>query len=267
MAVAFSQGADDYLDDDTEDKGLLSSNERAGENTYSTLEHQWDEGFGYFGAARDYDMYTDDEIASAGGRDDWQGLHDTNGDCRIDLTAEVNFAASVNAAKRDRGATVATDFTGDAFQAFVDGRALIASVDGPLSEAQLDELRGYRDAALAAWEAAYAATVVHYINDTLADMDAFGTEDYSFTDHAKHWSELKGFALGFQFNRFSPMLESIGSPGVATRFTRFHALVGDAPVLADAGETAIADYRAALEEARELVGEAYGFDEDNLADW
>ena len=100
-AVAFSQGADDYLDYDIEDKGLLADNvgpDKPG-STYTSLEHQWDEGFGYFGAARDYLEYTDDEIAGKAemGR---QGYHDTNADDAVDLAKEYNWGHSINAAKR-----------------------------------------------------------------------------------------------------------------------------------------------------------------------
>jgi hypothetical protein len=259
-AVTFSQGTDDYLDDDVEGKGLLAPNTQDDDKPYTRLGHAWDEGFGYFGAARDYVLYTDEEIAGKGGRDDWRGYHDSDGDGAIDLGSEYNFAASVNAAKRDRGSQEEdpTDFTGDAFAAFVQGRALINS-HGALSEAQRAELRTYRDVAVAAWERAFAATVVHYINDTLGDMDEFGTDAYSFIDHAKHWSEMKGVALAFQFNPRSPM--------TADQFAQLHGLLGSAPVLSDAGEPAIADYRAALLDARTVIMDAYGFSDTNAAGW
>ncbi|NIS36531.1 MAG: DUF4856 domain-containing protein, partial [Actinobacteria bacterium] len=64
-----------------------------------------------------YDQYTDDEIAAAGGRDDWQGTHDSDGDGAIDPAAEVNFGQSVNAAKRDRGAATDLDLSAQAFEA------------------------------------------------------------------------------------------------------------------------------------------------------
>lgn len=267
MAIPFQQATDDYLDDDVDGKGLLASNVVPDGEPYSPLAHQWDEGFGYFGAARDYACYTDDEIAAAGGRDDWQGYHDTDGDGAIDLYTEYNSGASVNAAKRDRGATTATDFTQDAIDAFIAGRDLIASVDGELSETQLDELRGHRDAAVEAYERAIAATVVHYINDTIGDMDDFtdGAEgDYSFLDHAKHWGEMKGFSIGLQFNPASPLWADHPTED-GTYFEVLQALFGGAPVLPN--DAAVADYRADLLEARDLMQEAYGFDADNAANW
>jgi len=266
MAIPFQQATDDYLGDDVEGKGLLASNIVPDGDDYSPLAHQWDEGFGYFGAARDYACYTDDEIAGAGGRDDWQGYHDTDGDGTIDLYTEYNSGASVNAAKRDRGATEATDFTQDALAAFIGGRDLIASVDGELSDTQLDELREFRDAAVEAYEQAIAATVVHYINDTIGDMDDFtaGEGDYSFLDHTKHWGEMKGFSIGLQFNPSSPLWADHPEED-GTYFEVLQGLFGGAPVLPNAAGAA--DYRADLLEARALMAEAYGFATANVENW
>ena len=252
-AISLSQGADDYLDSDIDGKGLLSSHTEVVEGKpYTALEHQWDEGFGYFGAARSYDTWTDDEIADNRAMDD-------DGDGAIDLKKEYSYGHSVNAAKRDRGAVVATDMTADAFDAFLAGRELLCDTAGAeLTSAQRDELYGYRDIAVTAWEEAIASTVIHYINDTLQDMGKMGTADYSFGTHAKHWSEMKGFALSFQFNPRSPVS--------ASDFARVHQLMGDAPVLENASAAELDAYAADLIEAREILGTAYGFDADNLGD-
>ena len=227
-AVAFSQGVDDYLDDSEPGKGLLSSNEGPDKvgKPYTTLEHAWDEAFGYFGAARDYGDYTDDEIAGKGGRAERKnGYFDTDQDGAIDLRSEINLGHSVNAAKRDRGSAkdAPTDFSGDTFKAFLRGRSIISSSDGDLSDSDLKALQAERDTVVSNWEKAIAATVVHYINDVLQDMTVFDTKDYDFYAHAKHWSELKGFALALQFNPRSPLGEK--------RLRELHQQVGDAPVL------------------------------------
>lgn len=250
-AVAFHQGADDYLDDDVEGKGLLSPNTQDGDSPYSSLEHAWDEGFGYFGAARDYSGYTDEEIAE-------QGYRDSDGDGAIDLTSECNFGASVNAAKRDLGSLTGVDFTGEASSAFLRGRAIIAGAGDSLRDDELDTLKKERDRALLAWEGAIAATVVHYINETLQVMELFGAQGYDFLEHAKVWSELKGFGLWFQFNPRSPLSDQ--------EFVRFHQLVGDAPVLPDASQEEIEAYKASLLEARGLLGDAFGFEDADLGD-
>ena len=252
-AVAFSQGVDDYLDESDAGKGILSDHTAVEEGkTYTALEHQWDEGFGYFGAAIDYATWTDDEIADLGHKDTVEA------DGAIDLLTEVSWGASQNAAKRDRGAVAATDFTADAWEGFWEGRALLARTTGPLTDAELAELKQWRDQAVTAWDSALAATALHYINDTLQDMAKFGTDEYDFAAHAKHWSELKGFALSLQFNPFSPLSDA--------QHASLHAAIGTAPVLPSAPEADQTAYAVALREARALLGTAYGFDPANLGD-
>ena len=249
-AVAFSQGADDYLDSDVEGKGLLASNIPAEGKTYSGLGHAWDEGFGYFGAARDYTAYTDMEIKSG-------DKIDTNGDGAIDPKSEGNKGHSVNAAKRDVGseALAPTDYTQQAWDGFIKGRALINSKLGSeLSADDIETLKGYRDSAIDAWERAIAATVLHYINDCIQDINGYDGSDWS--GYAKHWGELKGFALGLQFNPRSHMSDS--------DFVAFHDLIGTAPVLP--GDAGIEAYKTDLINARELLANSYSFDAALIGD-
>ena len=85
------------------------------------------------------------------------------------------------------------------------------------------------------------------------------TNTYDFATHAKVWSELKGFSLGFQFNPRSPML-------LEDRFTSFHALIQDAPVLTTASEADFTQYKKDLVSARDILQQAYGFDAANMGD-
>tara|TARA_B100000745_G_scaffold300560_1_gene255288 strand:+ start:71 stop:1243 length:1173 start_codon:yes stop_codon:yes gene_type:complete len=260
-AVAYSQGTDDYLDDDIDGKGLLTANTLAEGKSYTSLERTYDEGFGYFGAARNYLAYTDDEIAAKGGREAYaSGYNDANGDGAIDLTAEYNFGNSVNAAKRDRGTaanTNPTDFTSKAFNAFLAGRQIIADANQqPLTDEQLADLQAQRDIAVEYWEKSIASTIVHYINDVSADLAQLGTEGFSFADMAKHWSEMKGFALGLQFNPHSPLTDA--------DFANLHGFLGDAPEL---DVDAVDGYLSDLQLARDLLQDRYGFDAENVANW
>jgi len=250
-AVAFSQGADDYLDDDTDGKGLRSDHSAVEDGAnYTALEHAWDEGVGYFGMSRDYGQWTDAEIADLPGKD----TVDVDGS--IDLLKEAVWGHAVNAGKRDDCGDCAapTDGTKRAWDAFVAGRAYIAGKTETLSDEEVSELAVFRDAALDAWEEAIAATVVHYINDTIADLDAYEAGTGDFNDVAKHFSEMKGFALSLQFNRLSPMSEA--------QFAELHGLLGQAPGLDD-----VAGYQADLLDARALLGASYGFAEGNLSGW
>lgn len=259
-AVNFSQGADDYLDNDTDGKGLLSSHVVEAGDSYSSLEHQFDEGFGYFGASRDYLEYTDEEVAKKGGRDDYQGMHDTDGDGAIDFTSEFVFGHAQNAAKRDLGTAsnaAPTDFSKEAMEAFIAGRKILADSAGvALTDSQMTDLLAQRDIAVLAWEKAIAATAVHYINDTLGDYDAFDTAEFSYADLAKHWSELKGFVISLQFSRFSPLTDA--------QHEQVNTLIADAPVLSADG---IEAYKAELLQARDILATAYEFDSENAENW
>lgn len=259
-AVVFAQAADDYLDNDVAGKGLLAAATQSGDNPYSTLEHQWDEGFGYFGAARAYLDRTDEVNRS--------GVVDDNNDGFIDVLSEHNFGASTNAAKRDVGAdpSAPVDLSGEGFTAFATGRAIITAAGvsfNNMTPAQQAQLLTARDAAVSAWERAYAATIVHYINDVLDDMTARANDStVGLADLAKHFSEMKGFALGLQFNPASPILRADENNADQNKFQRLHELLGDAPAL-----TNDQDYRADLLEARALLGDTYGFAQANLEVW
>ena len=73
---------------------------------------------------------------------------------------------------------------------------------------------------------------------------------------------MKGFALGLQFNRLSPInLEDTANPGQSL-FVTLHELLRDQPTLTDD-----ATYRANLLEARSLLGNLYGFSQANIEGW
>ncbi|MGH8502174.1 MAG: DUF4856 domain-containing protein [Gammaproteobacteria bacterium] len=273
-AVAYSQGAEDYLNSD---EGLRAQNnaQEDGTEPFTTLEHHWDEGFGYYGAARDFNNLSDEQIAE-------DIANDTNGDGVIDLYSEYNWGHSQNSAKRDLGSSPAarTDFTKGAFDALVAGRTIIARADGPLTTAEFTALEAQRDIALENWEKSISATVVHYINDTLKAMndpayDASTGSTGNLTDLAKVWGELKGFALSLQFSPYALLSDA--------DFDQVHELLGDAPVLADGSQNGqdyegspdcpcggaaerVEGYRNALREARAIVAQAYAFAPANVGD-
>jgi hypothetical protein len=256
-AITYAQATDDYLD---EGLSLDADNEEpTDDGLYTALEHNFDEAFGYFGAARHYLSFTDDEIAGASGRDDFKsGYHDANADGRIDLTSEYNFGYALNAAKRDRGSSdsAPTDFTDALFTDFVRGRHAIAA--GASELGQRKALYDIRDRIVQNWEMVIVATVVHYINDTLKDMKSFGTDDYSFENHAKHWSELKGFALGLQFNPRKRLTNEA--------FATLHALLRTRPSLP--GDDDNHAYAQALRDARSILVQFYEVDPSNIGgDW
>jgi len=254
-AVPYFQSTGVYLD------GLLANDNAAprSEGSASTaMEHAWDEAFGYFGAARDYGRYSDTQLA--GGVDDFAS--DSNGDGRIDFTSEYNFGLSRNAAKRD-GSGRGVDFTREIFNAFLTGRSLIAN------QGTVSEIAAQRQLAANGMEQVIAATVVHYINDTLSDMadlvvvDGNGTGENGTAENRvnlnKHWAEMKGFTVALQY---SP-LRLIGAGELKT----LHGIMGLAPRYETPGSNA---YNAAVSEyqrAKQVLQEVYGFSADNMAGW
>lgn len=261
-AIHFSQATDDYLDDDTDGKGLLADHTqpRSEGAPDTALEHAWDEAFGYFGAAADFADYADEEIGGAGGREDYaRGYHDSDGDGCLDVFTELNFASARYAARLDASSATGTDFTGDAFAGFLEGRSRLSdTAGGGLGQQDLAALRSARERAEAAWERALAAATVHYLNEVLADLDACGSADYTLESHAGHWAELKGFALAFQFSPRSPF--TAGSAD----FDALHAELGAAPVLCDGD---VASHEAALSSARDRLRTAYGFAAADVEAW
>ena len=81
--------------------------------------------------------------------------------------------------------------------------------------------------------------------------------DYDFYGHAKHWSELKGFALSLQFNPRSPL--------TSDQFIQLHATIGEKPVLPE--QDGFDAYKTSLQEASDLLQTAYEFTDANIAAW
>ena len=250
-AVAFSQSADDYIDDDTPGKGLLADNLVPVEGKpYTDLEHTWDEAFGYFGAARSYGTQDLDENS--------RGFVDVDGDGKANWLVEVNFGYSRDAAALDAESVTSTAFGKEAFAAFLAGRQLITSADGALSASQLEALRGFRDVAEQRWEKAIAASCIRSTNALLRALETDGGAA-GFIERARWWSTLKGELLTLQFNPRSPLLRQ-GDVDYAAA----HNLVGDAPVINSAD---FADAAAKLFTLKALLAEVYGFSDADVAAW
>jgi hypothetical protein len=174
-AVTFSQGTNDYFQSDF----ATQITEQEGSKNYTAAEHNFDEAFGYYGAARDNNLYTDLEARAKSGRDEWKnGYHDTDGNGLIDPRSEFNFGNAQNCAKRDVGSadnTNPTDLSTEAMDAFLAGRQILSNAANAsvMSAEEQEALTAHVTTAALTWEKCIAATVVHYINDVIADMGNF----------------------------------------------------------------------------------------------
>ena len=80
-AVAYWQGTSKYMSKIPNDDNTMSDDG----DPYTAMEHHWDESFGYFGAARDYNTgYSDDNARKT-------TQNDSNGDGFIDFKTEFTY--------------------------------------------------------------------------------------------------------------------------------------------------------------------------------
>ena len=228
--------------------------------SYTAMEHHWDESFGYFGAALDYNTgYTDDNDRKS------SPYFDSNSDGKIDFKTEYNVGWAVTAAKRDlcTGCDAGLDFTKTIFDAYIKGRTMI------VNQEPLAQILEQRDLIMATWEKVVAAVTIHYINDVIDDMDAIiAAGDATVTpassataDYENHWGEMRGYANGLLYNDFKKI--------ATDNLNRLYVVMGTAPVYPKDGSfAAMQAYKGQLAgEAKAILKASYGFSDANMNSW
>jgi hypothetical protein len=230
-AVAYHQGTAVYLQNVTTKR---NDTVVAGKN-YTEMEHNWDEAFGYFGAAINYSSYSDYTLDTAA-----LSYRDDNNDGKIDFRSEYNFSMMGRyTARRDRGLT-GQDWSGDAFKAFLKGRALISA------KGTKAEIEAQRAIIVDVWDKTFASNVISYIKGTKEILTA-DTGVTAPSNLAGNWSELKAFAVCLQFNPYKKISDA--------DLLKLHGFIGTYPVRGS-GKAA---YIAKLDSAKTLVKSVYGF--------
>jgi hypothetical protein len=255
-AVSYWQATSKYMSKIPTDDNSMAS----GDDNYTAMEHHWDESFGYFGAALDYNTgYTDDSDRKSG------PYNDSNSDGSIDFKSEYNVGWAVTAAKRDvcDACDVNHDFTKTIFDAYLEGRTLITN------QADLTEILVQRDIVMNTWEKVVAAVSIHYVNDVAADIAALieagdatiapGSE--ATADYENHWGEMRGYANGLLYNDFKVITDA--------NLDRILAVMGTAPVYPSNGnfDAMLAYHNQLIGEVRAIFKASYGFSDANLAGW
>ena len=225
--------------------------------SYTAMEHHWDESFGYFGAALDYNTgYTDDNDRKS------DPYFDSNSDGKIDFKTEYNVGWAVTAAKRDlcTGCDAGLDFTKTIFDAYIKGRTMI------VNQEPLAQILEQRDLIMATWEKVVAAVTIHYINDVIDDMDAIiAAGDATVTpassataDYENHWGEMRGYANGLLYNDFKKI--------ATDNLNRLYVVMGTAPVYPKDGSfAAMQAYKGQLAgEVKAILKASYGFSDANM---
>ena len=258
-AIAYWQGTSKYMSKIPNDDNTMSDDG----DPYTAMEHHWDESFGYFGAARDYNTgYSDDTDRKT------DPYNDSNGDGLIDFKTEYNMGWAVTAAKRDLvdGVSVDYDFTKTIFDAYLEGRTLI------YNQAPLDEILVQRDIILNTWEKVVAAVSIHYINDTMSDLEALiaaGDANLAWDNLPEsgdgykyniHWAEMRAYAHGLIYNDF----KLISDADIATVF----GYMGTAPAYNNGSDfSAMQTLHDNLALAKPILQAAYGFSDAHMANW
>ena len=254
-AVSYWQATSKYMSKIPTDDNTVAVDGK----TYTEMEHHWDESFGYFGAALDYNTaYTDDSDRKS------DPYFDSNNDGKIDFKSEFNVGWAITAAKRDvcSGCDTNYDFTKTIFDAYLEGRTLI------VNQADLSEILVQRDLIMNTWEKVVAAVSIHYVNDVAADIEALiaagsavSPTDAAAADYENHWGEMRGYANGLLYNDFKVIEDA--------NLNRILAVMGTAPVYATDGDfTAMQAYHTALTgEVRAIFKQTYGFSDGNMANW
>ena len=255
-AVSYWQATSKYMSKIPTDDNSMAD----GDDNYTAMEHHWDESFGYFGAALDYNTgYTDDSDRKSG------PYNDSNSDGSIDFKSEYNVGWAVTAAKRDvcDACDVNHDFTKTIFDAYLEGRTLITN------QADLTEILVQRDIVMNTWEKVVAAVSIHYVNDVAADIAALieagdatiapGSE--ATADYENHWGEMRGYANGLLYNDFKVITDA--------NLDRILAVMGTAPVYPSNGnfDAMLAYHNQLIGEVRAIFKASYGFSDANLAGW
>ena len=191
--------------------------------TYTVMEHHWDESFGYFGAALDYNTgYTDDNDRKS------SPYYDSNGDGKIDFLSEYNIGWAVTAAKRDLCTGCGDyDYTKTIFDAYIKGRTMI------VNQEPLDQILAQRDIIMETCEKVVDAVTMHYINDTANEIKALieagdatlKPATSATANYEKYWGEMRGYAHGLLYNSLSKV--------PAANITRILTLMGTAPIYPD----------------------------------
>tara|TARA_B100000686_G_scaffold297418_1_gene329686 strand:- start:449 stop:1828 length:1380 start_codon:yes stop_codon:yes gene_type:complete len=230
-AVFYNQAANNYLGKKME-IGQKPNSEPYKEGAYYTgKEHSWDEAFGYWGSAAHALTLSAEQNYNVAKKKDMSSA-DYNGDGVVDLYSEYTFAHAYYASSYDKGGK--TNYLSTINQAFIDGREIITNANGRnLNFNERSDLLAHRDIIRQNWQKVIAESVFKYAGSTYKDlikletiMGANGDTTEAFRTYAKHWGELKGFALALQCGP-----ENLGETAV-----KLNRMMGLGPVLLNSSQ-------------------------------
>ena len=224
-AMAYNQAVDNYLDEKLSAEKKPNNKPYKDGAHYTGKEHSWDEAFGYWGAAAHQHGFNPNKVYEIAKMKN-QDVADKNGDGMVDLKSEYVFGPCYYAAAFDRSGTKSTNYTNTMFDAFLDGRKLITAAAGDaLSDSERSQLKAYAATIEENWEKVLAEAVFKYAGSVYKDInkmkDLSGDDlNKAYRAYAKHWGELKGFAMAMQS----------GKSNLGATATKMNELMGFGPV-------------------------------------
>ena len=231
-------------------EGAAILSDFANGNVSSDRAEKWDAAFGYFGFPRTLEPFVD---YSGGGEGLASGpAQDIDGN-GVDLTSEYVHTWAAYAIERSAAAEVnsespSNNFAQRAFEALVQGREEIANEN-------YDNLSSRAQTALDAWEATVAVNVIHYINSMESNLEGVSGTVSEGDVGEDAWGEAKAFAWGLQFysdnlsdSQLNDILQDIGN---------------DPPY----DEMTASEYASDLQDATDILADAYDFDPANVQNW
>ncbi len=225
-AVFYNQAVDNYLDEKLSAENKPNSKPYKDGAAYTGKEHAWDEAFGYWGAAAHALTLTAEQNYNVAKKKDMTSA-DYNKDGFVDLKKEYTFAHAYYASSYDKGGK--TNYLETVTHAFLDGRKLISEANGEnLTNAQRSQLYDYANIISTNWEKVIAESVFKYAGSVYKDMVKLEDDasEKNFATYAKHWGELKGFALALQCGK-----DNLGETAV-----KLNRMMGHGPVLMNSSQ-------------------------------
>ena len=227
-AVFYNQAVDNYLDEKLEADTKPNDKPYKAGTAYTGKEHVWDEAFGYFGAPANVLSLTPAQAYNiAKLKSEAFALADANKDGKVSLYTESVYAHAYYAAGADKSGK--TTYLKDISEAFIDGRQLIADANGEkLSDEERSQLKAYAKVIGDNWEKVIAEAAFKYAGSVYKDIEKLNAALDSNADiskimrtYAKHWGELKGFAMALQ----------TGGKDLGETSVKLNRLIGFGPVL------------------------------------
>jgi hypothetical protein len=230
-AVFYNQAVNSYLGSKME-IGQKPNNKPYKDGAYYTgKEHSWDEAFGYWGSAAHALTLSAEQNYNVAKKKDMTSA-DFNGDGVVDVYSEYTYAHAYYASSYDKGGK--TNYLATINQAFIDGRGIIRDAGGRnLNFSERKSLLAERDTIRKNWQKVIAESVFKYAGSVYKDIVALetivgakGDTTDAFRTYAKHWGELKGFALALQ----------CGPEDLGATAEKMNRMMGFGPVLLNASQ-------------------------------